>query len=155
MKVNIEPLRPKCGPPQCFRCQGFSIPADSALAHSDALSVQEITWLKIAAKPIDQKPSVVCAKESTLLAWVAPETLGTNQKRKIQLTKKATKPVKPPSPPCATQGQFLGAARTPHHSNSLTPAPPKAVPSHTFSSPFIRRVCRSTTFPDPTSNSPQ
>ncbi|GFT79654.1 hypothetical protein TNCV_1273001 [Trichonephila clavipes] len=67
MKVTIESLRPKYGPPQCFRCQGFSTPADSALALPDASSVQEITWQRMHRNPIDQKsPSAVCAKVSTL-----------------------------------------------------------------------------------------
>ncbi|GFW49126.1 RNA-directed DNA polymerase from mobile element jockey [Trichonephila clavipes] len=56
MKVKIEPLRPKYGPPQCFRCRASSTPADSALAHPDANPRNKpenaVTTNKTATKPV-------------------------------------------------------------------------------------------------------
>ncbi|GFU19924.1 nucleic-acid-binding protein from transposon X-element [Trichonephila clavipes] len=56
MKVKVEALRPKYGPPQCFRCQGFFHSSRFCTRAPRCVKCAGAHLAKECTKPIDQKP---------------------------------------------------------------------------------------------------
>ncbi|GFW69680.1 nucleic-acid-binding protein from transposon X-element [Trichonephila clavipes] len=56
MKVKVEALRPKYGPPQCFRCQGFFHSSRFCTRAPRCVKCAGAHLAKECTKPIEQKP---------------------------------------------------------------------------------------------------
>ncbi|GFT88164.1 nucleic-acid-binding protein from transposon X-element [Trichonephila clavipes] len=56
MKVKVEALRPKYGPPQCFRCQGFFHSSRFCTRAPRCVKCAGAHLAKECTKPMDQKP---------------------------------------------------------------------------------------------------
>ncbi|GFW03528.1 nucleic-acid-binding protein from transposon X-element [Trichonephila clavipes] len=56
MKVKVEALRPKYGPPQCFRCQSFFHSSKYYTRAARCVECAGDHLAKDCVKPIDQKP---------------------------------------------------------------------------------------------------
>ncbi|GFU32438.1 hypothetical protein TNCV_338051 [Trichonephila clavipes] len=80
----MDILRAKYGPSQCFRCQGFFIPADTVHALLDASSVQVNTFQRTVESPSIKNQNAAFAKESTpQISWVVLKT----PKNRVEKTK--------------------------------------------------------------------
>ncbi|GFY75138.1 nucleic-acid-binding protein from transposon X-element [Trichonephila inaurata madagascariensis] len=89
MKVKVESLRPKYGPPQCFRYQGFF--------HSSKFCTRTPRCVKCAGehlvKDCARNQNAVFVKVNILPAsWVAPETQETWLKKKTPIPKHQLNP---------------------------------------------------------------
>ncbi|GFY44616.1 RNA-directed DNA polymerase from mobile element jockey [Trichonephila inaurata madagascariensis] len=93
MKVKVESLRPKYGPPQCFRCQGFF--------HSSKFCTRAPRYVKCAGehlakdcvKPVDQKPKCcLCEGEHPASFLGCPRNPRNKVEKEDTTTKTSAKP---------------------------------------------------------------
>ncbi|GFY31966.1 nucleic-acid-binding protein from transposon X-element [Trichonephila clavipes] len=104
MKVKIEPLRPKYGPPQCFRCQGFFHSSRFCTRSPRCVKCAGNHLAKECTKPIDQKPKCcLCEGEHPASFLGCPRNPRNKIQKEDSSNKKTTQPVKttfttPPPP---------------------------------------------------------
>ncbi|GFS91109.1 nucleic-acid-binding protein from transposon X-element [Trichonephila clavipes] len=98
MKVKVEALRPKYGPPQCFRCQGFFHSSRFCTRAPRCIKCAGAHLTKECTKPINQKPKCcLCEGDHPASFLGCPETQETRLFRKPIKLRKTTKIL--PSPP--------------------------------------------------------
>ncbi|GFX42374.1 nucleic-acid-binding protein from transposon X-element [Trichonephila clavipes] len=104
MKVTIESLRPKYGPPQCFRCQGFFHSSRFCTRTPRCVKCAGNHLAKECTKPIDQKPKCcLCEGEHPASFLGCPRNPRNKPVKEVSTNNPATKPVKttfttPPPP---------------------------------------------------------
>ncbi|GFT76726.1 RNA-directed DNA polymerase from mobile element jockey [Trichonephila clavipes] len=114
MKMKIEPLRPKYGPPQCFRCQGFFHSSRFCTRTTRCVKCAGNHLAKDCSKPIDQKPKCcLCEGEHPASFLGCPRNPRNKTEKEDSTNKKATKPVKTtfttPAPPKPSQATSSAA----------------------------------------------
>ncbi|GFW70234.1 hypothetical protein TNCV_3337521 [Trichonephila clavipes] len=128
----MDILRAKYGPSQCFRCQGFFIPADTVHALLDASSVQVNTFQRTVESPSIKNENAAFAKESTpQISWVVLKP----PKNRVEKTKNTPITELSSLPRSLTtalhqQKSISGSSvsRMLHNASRLTPTPPKSPP---------------------------
>ncbi|GFX28827.1 nucleic-acid-binding protein from transposon X-element [Trichonephila clavipes] len=130
MNVKVESLRPKYGPPQFFRCQGFFHSSRFCTGTPRCVKCAGNHLAKECSKPINQKPKCcLCEGEHPASFLGCPRNPRDKVEKEETSNKKAAKPEK---------------------TMINTPAPPKNVAGN-----IIRRFCDSTGYsliapPEPT-----
>ncbi|GFU64318.1 RNA-directed DNA polymerase from mobile element jockey [Trichonephila clavipes] len=98
MKVKIEELRPKYGPPQCFRCQGFFHSSRFCTRAPRCVKCAGAHLAKECTKTIDQKPKCCLCKGEHPVSFLGclrnPRNKIEKEAEKPKDNKSATKPTK-------------------------------------------------------------
>ncbi|GFU79598.1 RNA-directed DNA polymerase from mobile element jockey [Trichonephila clavipes] len=142
MKVKVEALRPKYGPPQCFRCQGFFHSSRFCTRAPRRVKCAGAHLAKECTKPIEQKSKCcLCEGENPASFLGCPR----NPRNKVvQETEKpkgnninTTKPTKTviDTPPPPKVNFWEHRPRMPQRSRSLTPTPPRNPPKPRLQQP--------------------
>ncbi|GFU99729.1 RNA-directed DNA polymerase from mobile element jockey [Trichonephila clavipes] len=106
MKVKIEALRPKYGPPRCFRCQGFFHSSRFCTRAPRCVKCAGAHLEKECTKPIDQKPKCcLCESEHPASFLGCPRNPRNKVDKETENPKKTSRML--PSPP--------RQSATPHH----------------------------------------
>ncbi|GFY26320.1 nucleic-acid-binding protein from transposon X-element [Trichonephila clavipes] len=130
MKVRVEALRPKYGPPKCFRCQGFFHSSRFCTRAPRCVKCAGAHLVKEYTKPIEQKPKCcLCEGDPPASFLGCPRNPRNKVVQEINKPKENNinnaKPTKkvidtPPPPPKVNFWE--------QRANSLSPAPPRNPP---------------------------
>ncbi|GFQ94371.1 nucleic-acid-binding protein from transposon X-element [Trichonephila clavata] len=128
MKVTIEALRPKYGPPQCFRCQGFFHNSKFCTRSPRCVKCAGEHLARDCVKPLSDKAKCcLCQGEhpaNFLGCPMNPKNRPEQKKKENVATPNNVAKYSTHQPrQKPTSGKREG--KIPHRSSSLTPAPPK------------------------------
>ncbi|GFV38757.1 RNA-directed DNA polymerase from mobile element jockey [Trichonephila clavipes] len=135
MKVTIESLRPKYGPPQCFRCQGFFHSSRFCTRTPRCVKCAGNHLAKECTKPIDQKPKCcLCEGEHPASFLGCPRNPRNKPVKEVSTNNPATKPVKttfttPPPPKVNFWEQRAKNSTPPQQPNPSTSKKPSQATS--------------------------